>query len=262
MAQPSPSKKTIALVVVGLLVIPAVALTLVLTSRPPTPNLPVESEPRPSAEPSEPKSAISAVPEPTPAPPPTHEKSAADSEASKKLEQARQVQVRDPKRARELLREVLALDPQNEPALEDLAKKMLADENGAEARALAKRCTDVNSANMLCGEIVQQATGVPQEHQGMTSMLDMCLKQDPNNVGCMYGKAHLLMLDGKAGDAESLIKRMNQLDPKGRESLLASGRLKASGGDYREALRLLQSACDLQAQPACMRADLLRSEGW
>jgi hypothetical protein len=258
-----PSKTVIAVAVVGLLIVPAVLLIAEIVREPAPASAPM-SEPLKTTE----QPALTPPPPPPAAPPqpvavqPAVAQGSANSEIAQKLALSRSISATDPKRARDLLREVLQAEPNNEQALEDLARKMLIDENGPEARELSERCSTVNATNPFCAEVAQQTKAFPASLQGMTQMLDMCLKAKPNDTGCLYGKAHLSFMDGKAEDAEGFINRMDQASPDAAESQLAKGRLKAAGGAYADAVPLLQAACNQKHDQACQRLDLLKKEGF
>jgi Tfp pilus assembly protein PilF len=185
-----------------------------------------------------------------------------NARVAEKLTLARRIENTDPKRARQLLREVLQADPSNENALEDLSRKMLADENLPEARELAARCANVNTRNPLCERINNLAVPITPETERMAEMADACLQTDPNNIDCLYGKAQWSFMNGKPEDAEHLVERLNELNPKSSKSQMALARLKAAGGSYSDARELFQAACAQGEQQACWRSDLLRGEGW
>jgi predicted Zn-dependent protease len=271
MDESGPSKKAILIAVGALVVVPAVSLiAVILNDRPETPSSPAAEpaqavepphteQPAPSPPPAQPIPRRSTLSPVQPASAAVH---TASSQAADDLALARRIENTDPKRARELLREALQKDPNNELALEDLSGKMLADENWPEARDLAKRCNSVNARNRLCEKLTQLAPPITPEVEQVASVMDQCVKATPDNVGCLYGKAHWLFINGKAEDAEPLVQRLNELNPKAPEALMALGRMKAAGGSYGEARQLLQSACGQGNEQACFRADLLRGEGW
>lgn len=274
MDESSPSKKAILIAIGGLVVVPAVSLIAVILHDRPEPASVPSAGPAPSGEPPRTEQPAAA---PAPAPPAPIPRSTlspaqpasvaarpdnASSKATDELALARRIENSDPKRARELLRDVLQKDPNNELALEDLSGKMLADENWTEARDLAKRCNTVNARNRLCEKLTQIAPPITPEVEQMAKVMDQCVKATPDNIGCLYGKVHWLFIKGKAEDAEPLIQRLSELNPKAPETLMAEGRLKAVSGAYGEARQLLQSACSQGNEQACFRADLLRGEGW
>jgi tetratricopeptide (TPR) repeat protein len=190
-----------------------------------------------------------------------HAVSAVES-ASDKLNLARRLETSDPKRSRELLREVLEADPRNEQALEKLASKVLLDENHEEARDLAKRCREINSRNPVCERVTQMSPEMTPELERMALVVEQCLQADPGNSDCVYAKMQAFLANGKVEEAGPIAEHLAEMNPGSPLALMAQGRIKAASGDYGDARKLLQSACDQGNKDACGRAEMLRNEGW
>jgi hypothetical protein len=179
-----------------------------------------------------------------------------------KLSMARRVENSDPKRSRELLRDVLQADPNNEQALAQLATKVLLDENHEEARELARRCVELNSSNPACERVAKLSPAMTPQLEQMALVVEQCVMADPSNADCAYGKMQWFLANGKVDEAGQVAEHLSELNPSAPLSLMAQGRMKAAAGDYGEARRLLQSACDHGSADACTRNEILRNEGW
>lgn len=274
MSESGPPKKLLIAALAGLLVVPAASLIAVVMYDRAEPAPALRPELSANAQAANPTSHIqAAAPEvkapsgmarlAQPAQVPIQRPAAADSQVHEKLSLARRVENTDPKRSRELLREVLGSDPNNEQALERLAAKMLTDENVGEARDLAKRCASVNASNQACTKIIKElAVEVTPQVEALAKVVDECVDLDPKRIDCIYGKVNWLFMQGRSQEAEDWVERMMDLNPNAPQAMLGQARLKAADGAYGDARKLFQAACDQQDQYACYRAEVLRSEGW
>ena len=268
-----PSRKAVLIGIGGLVVVPAACLIAVIisddgsepviipTAAPETISV-VETPPAP-ARPMRPVQALR--PRPTVTQVNTvqtrHAASVAES-ATDKMNMARRLETSDPARSRELLREVLQADPNNEQALAKLASKVLLDENHEEARELAKRCRQVNSTNPVCEQVTRMSPEMTPELERMALVVEQCIQADPNNADCVYAKMQAFLAHGKVEEAGPIAEHLAEMNPGSPLSLMAQGRMKAAAGEYGDARRLLQSACDQGNKDACGRAEMLRNEGW
>jgi hypothetical protein len=265
MSVSEPSQKAVLIAIGGLVIVPAAALiAVVLNDRGDTAPLP---EPAPAAvREEEPVQTAAPAPPVAQAPIPRSTErvqyAGGNAQLAEKLLQARRVENTDPKRSRELLREVLAKDPKNEQALEGLALKTLLDEDADEARELAARCAKVNSRNSICEKVNKLTPAITPAAERMAVMVEKCARADPNNVDCVYGKLQWLLAHGKKEEAQPIAEHLAEISPKAPATILAQARLKAASGEYGEARRLHQTACEQGNQEACTRAEMLRGEGW
>ncbi|HMJ10023.1 MAG TPA: tetratricopeptide repeat protein [Polyangiaceae bacterium] len=264
-----PSPKAVLIAIGGLVVVPAVCLIAVMVTDRSDPATSAAPENLPTADlPAAPQPAAPVVQAPpTPVLPQVQNVSAqhavaANQDAAEKLSLARRVENSDPERSRELLREVLAKDPNNEQALQGLAAKTLADEDHEEARELAKRCAAVNSKNAICEKVAKLSPQLTPELERMATIVDQCVQADPNNMDCVYGRMQWFLMHGKVEEAEPIVEHLTELNPKAPLALMAQGRMKAAAGEYGDARKLLQAACDQGNKDACLRSEMLRDEGW
>jgi predicted Zn-dependent protease len=185
-----------------------------------------------------------------------------ETRALAKIEESRRIENTDPKRARALLREAIAMDPRNETALERLAMKMLIDENNEDARALAQRCLGVSDSNPACAAIKEDTVEDGPNVDAIVAGTEKCLQETPDNLMCLYGMVNYHLMKGQPSDAAMFVGRLTQASPDNPFTQYARGRVRAAAGEYSEALRLFQSVCRMGNEDACLRADTLRSEGW
>lgn len=269
-----PSRKAVLIAIGGLVVVPAACLIAVILSddsepaSTPAPE-PVSAMETPAA-PATPTRQVLPVRAPIARPAPVSPVStvqpqravSASESVADKLSLARRVENSDPQRSRELLRDVLRADPNNEQALASLATKVLLDENHEEARELAKRCAELNSSNPACERVNKLSPAMTPQLEQMALVVDQCVQADPNNVDCVYGKMQWFLANGKVEEAGAVAEHLGEITPNTPLTLMAQGRMKAAAGDYGEARRLLQSACDHGSADACTRNEILRNEGW
>lgn len=270
-----PSRTAVMIGIGGLVVVPAACLIAVILSDDSEPKiitvpetvsapeaplpLPTQRAPLPAVQAARPRPArvtrVSNTVQTQRAPSPAEA-------AAEKLNLARRVETSDPKRSRELLREALQADPNNEQALTSLATKVLIDENHEEARELAKRCRELNSTNPACEKVTRLSPEMTPQLEQMALVVDQCVQADPNNTDCVYGKMQWFLANGKVQEAGEIAEHLSEVQPGSPLSLMARGRMKAAAGEYGDARRLLQSACDQGNKDACSRSEILRNEGW
>jgi tetratricopeptide (TPR) repeat protein len=189
----------------------------------------------------------------------------ADSRITDELATARHISTTEPKRAREILRRVLEVEPNNEEALQELATRMFSDENIRAAQDLAQRCQRVNPRNQTCGAVLVLAPLPSPQLEKKSFHNEQCVQKRPDFIHCIYGRAWMLMLQGRLAEAEDFFRRTLALNPESPFALLARGRLKALAGAYSEARELFERACErseASKHEACFRLDVLRREGW
>jgi hypothetical protein len=213
----------------------------------PMPDLPV-----PTAAPTAPGPAPAAFRDERPSP----------GEITNLLVTARRVENTDPKRSRELLFLALVGDPENTEALERLSKKLVTDENPRSASDLVERCLHVEPKNPECAALKAKMPPIEAPAPAEISRAMTCLEQNPNSVDCMYTLADNAFHEGKKESAALIALNMNRVAPDSATTKYTVGRVQAMDGKYASALKFFASACDLGNKEACLRADLLRGEGW
>lgn len=269
MTTSAPSTRAIVLAVAGLVIIPAVSLIVVISRHDPgVASVEPESTPEdePKGSPEEPREAPLPQPtQPDPVPPAQTVGIEAGSPsvlANEQLALARRLENTDPKRSRDLLRQILQADPTNGRALESLATKLLIDEKFIEALDLANRCVGVNQASAACGKIAELNIKLTPELEKLGRLNDECVRTQPDNLNCAYPKFNAQIVNGQVDEATALADRMSQVNPNDARSQLARGRLRAAAGAYGDARTLFDAACKQGDDQACFRAQVLRSEGW
>ncbi|HMJ11605.1 MAG TPA: hypothetical protein VK524_09350 [Polyangiaceae bacterium] len=191
-----------------------------------------------------------------------------EREPDKLLLGARQIEMTDPRKSREILEAVLQKEPRNERALRMLATKMLSDEKLARARTLAVRCLSVNITNYACQKVGQLVPALVVDPKAgdqlgkMGTIVDACLKATPDSAACLSGKLQLSLLRGKIGEAKPLARRLARVAPNAPELVLCEGRLAAAAGAYGKARVAFERACQRGEEGACFRAEVLRAEGF
>ena len=265
----SPNKVGLWAAVIGLGVLVVLLLVLlfrgesrrkpvqVFTPPPAAPELPVEPPPEPDPLPAAPVVTNQDVPSPV---------AVADvrpsaAEITQLLVLARRVETTDPDRARQLLRQVLELDPQNEVALERLSKKFLLDEKHSAAKELLDRCLAAHPGSAECTAVAAQLPDVQGNAAAVKNAQD-CLTRTPEEPSCMFTLADSALLNSQKDPAALYALRMHQVAPDSPLTKLALGRVSANSGKFREARSHFDAACKQGNEPACYRANLLRLEGW
>jgi len=224
---------------------------------PSAPELPVEQP----AEPEPPAAQPAATTQPAPSPVVVVDARPTAAEITQLMVLSRRVETTDPERARQLLRQILELDPQNEVALERLSKKLLLDEKPGEARELVDRCLSAHPGSAECGAVAAQLPD-PQATEAALKSANECVTRTPDDMGCTFTLADNALTHGQKDPASLYALRMHQLAPDSPLTKLALGRLNTSNGKFREAKPLLEAACKAGNEQACYRANLLRLEGW
>jgi hypothetical protein len=224
---------------------------------PAAPELPVETT-APAAEPPppEPTAPTSLVP-----PIPSAGVDSSAAEVNQLILLSRRIETTDPDRSRQLLRQVLELDPQNEAALERLSKKMLLDEQHAAARELLERCLSVHPGSVECTAARAQLPD-PQAMETAVKSAQECVNRTPEDTSCLFTLTDNALVQSQKDAASLVALRMHSLAPDSPLTKLVLGRIDAMNGKYREARPLLEAGCRLGNEQACFRANLLRLEGW
>jgi hypothetical protein len=280
MSVPEPSRRALWLAVAGLSIVPVLGILAVVSMSDrdpkrrsidlPSPGAKKEDRegaaggPRRAPSPTAPTTQKEGITESPASPPAAHQASgsaAGGAEVSQKLAESRRIENTDPARSRQLLREILDVDPDNLVALERLSTKLLIDENHAEARKLAERCQSVGRV-AACDQVASLAVKDSAEVQVLASAARKCLTDTPENLGCLTGMVNFHLIKGQVGDAAIYAGRLEQQAPQSAEAMTARGRLAAQGGRYGEARQLFESACNQGDQQACFRQNALQSEGW
>jgi hypothetical protein len=184
----------------------------------------------------------------------------AAAEEDVRIVESRRVETTNPRRARELLREVLRDDPDNVVALERLSAKLLIDEAHAEAKQLADRCRRFG-ANSSCEQTSNLAVDNPADLEVLGTALTTCLDETPDHVGCLSGMVAYHLIHGSVIDAATFAGRLTQVAPQAPETLAARGRIKAADGEYDKARQLFEWACQQNDPQACYRLEILKGEG-
>jgi len=183
-------------------------------------------------------------------------------EITELLVTARRVENTDPKRSRELLFLALVGDPENTEALERLSKKLVTDENPRSANDLVERCLRVEPKNPECAALKAKMPPIEAPPPAAVSQAQSCVEQNPSAIDCMYTLADSAFHEGKRDNAALIAIGMHRAAPESATTKYTVGRVRAMYGEYANALKLFASACDLGNKEACLRADLLRGEGW
>jgi hypothetical protein len=285
----TPSRRGLWLAFGGLAIVPIAGVMLVLTMTDdhpkrrahsaPTPEHAASPAPAQAPEPlmnardrptAQPAPAV-ALDDPTRQPPDLSGAAAAEQEEEEAsdpadevntlLEESRRVENTDPARSRQILRDILAQDPDNIVALERLSTKLLLDENHAEAKKLAEHCRELGGPQD-CDQVASQAVENNSDVERLAGAVKGCLANTPENIGCLSGMVNYHLIKGEFSDAAVYAGRLTQEDPQAPETLYARARIKASGKDYGNARQLFQWSCDKGFQDACYRQHLLEAEGW
>jgi predicted Zn-dependent protease len=258
---PQALKRLAVFVAFGLVVVPIVWLYLSLQGAQSAIAAGAVREPDARTKPPE-TAASTAGPDPAHPPKPEPAWRAPATPAERQVAQARTLELTDPARARALLREALALEKDNERALRSLAAKLLVDERHAEAARLSERCLALNPTNSVCRQVRAQAAPFDAKQEVGQRATEECLRKDPKSLPCLYGRLNFALTGGKldvARDARDELARLSSDSPL---THMASGRIEASQGHYAEARVLFELACQLEVTQGCLRAELLRAEGF
>ncbi len=256
------SRRVVVAAVAALIAIPAIVLIVIMnTPEPPPVDCPPTVAAAKAAEPIASTASAEALerarsfkPEPV--------LSAPLTAAGKHIVLARRLEHDDPERARASLRRALELEPKNERALRMLAAKALLDEKHVEARELAVRCMAVNRSNAQCTQVLKYTPAYTPDLAASIRRFDACLAKEKDNALCLAGKAELSFAASDQAGAIAAVDGLAALKLPGPGLTLLQGRAKAWTGEYAEARALFDTACAQGADPACFRADVLRSEGF
>jgi hypothetical protein len=228
------------------------SVTLAAPPAEPQAEQPMPALPLPTAAPTAPEPAPAASGDQRPSP----------GEITNLLVTARRVENTDPKRSRELLLLALAGDPENTEALERLSKKLVTDENPRSASDLVERCLRLEPKNPECAALKAKMPPIEAPAPAEISQAQTCLEQNPKSIDCMYTLADNAFREGKKESAALIAINMNSVAPDSATTKYTFGRARAMYGAYGDALKYFASACELGNKEACLRADLLRDEGW
>ena len=264
----APRKVGLWAAVIGLGVLVVVLLVLLFrgdgrrksvqaVTQPPAPELPVEPPAQPDPSPAEPV----ATTQPLPSPVAVADVRPTAGDITQLLVLSRRVETTDPERARQLLRQILELDPQNEVALERLAKKLLLDEKPSDARELLDRCLAAHPGSAECAAVNSQLPD-PQGNEAAVKSANDCVTKTPDDTSCIFTLTDSALTHSQKDAASLYALRMHQLAPESPLTKLALGRLNASNGKFREARTQFEAACKHGNEQGCFRANLLRLEGW
>jgi hypothetical protein len=199
------------------------------------------------------------VPAPRPRPPAPAPAAEDDNGARALIEESRAYDTRDPLRSRQLLRDALAIDPDNVVALRLLTSKLLVDEDHEEARELAERCRQLGDPD--CEEF-EKLTYDEEAIEWLGNVSTLCMAKTPSDVECLYGRLSYHLAQGEKADAAVLAGRLTQVAPSSKEAMLARGRVKGGDRQYRDARQLFEWSCALGDEAACFRQRTLDAEGW
>jgi hypothetical protein len=213
-------------------------------------------------EPIEPASSEPVVPQPAPpAAQAVADTPGSSAEVTELLVLSRRIESTDPQRSRELLRQALAIDPNDETALERLSKKLFLDEQPSAAGELVERCRREHEDNTDCKALAVEIPD-PASRDASRKNAETCVQQTPENLLCVYSLLDGALAQGDQSAARLFGLRLSNLAPKSAISELALGRITANSGDYAGARAYFDEACRLGSQAACLRAKLLREEGF
>jgi uncharacterized membrane-anchored protein len=120
----------------------------------------------------------------------------------------------------------------------------------------------VNPSNAQCTQVLKHTPAYTPDLAASIKRFDACLAKEKDNALCLAARAELGFAAGDQAGARAAVERLAGRELPGAGLTLLQGRVKAWTGDYAEARALFDTACAHGSEPACFRADLLRSEGF
>lgn len=189
----------------------------------------------------------------------------------RKINQARNVIMNQPKQAIELLRSVLAEEPSNTVALRFLAQAAVNARRYEEAYAAGRKVLAKLPQDQDALIYVAQAAMMTDRLDESKALIDLALDEDPGSSRVLGVKAELLMQQDREEDARALLRDMLAEDPDDVTPLLklarfewAAGRLALVEDLVEEILAAdpdVPSALAMRGELTWMQAQDLRARG-
>ena len=121
------------------------------------------------------------------------------------------------------LEEALALDPNNEQALDNLGNLLLVNDELEKALPLLQKCLQLNPKNTSCSHNLYIYYSKNADTKNLDSITAACLEHNPEDLACLRNRGMFFLEIDRAHDALKLFLKMKELVPNTKSSYHSLG---------------------------------------